>query len=130
MHIYYKKFVVHKARKEKGFKEIYMAIVINYDGEKYTLGYTRATIRNMEKAGFNISNIDTATVTTCEDLFAGAFLMRHRRTKADKISEIYKHIEHKEELIAKLAEMYYEALSTLMEEPDENDSKKATWEEE
>lgn len=107
-----------------------MAIVINYDGEKYTLGYTRATIRSMEKAGFNIRNFDNATVTTCEDLFAGAFLMRHRRIKAEKISEIYNHVEHKEDLMAKLIEMYSEALSTLMEEPDENDSKKATWEEE
>lgn len=103
-------------------------LTINYDGEKYTLGYTRATIRTMEKAGFNIANIENAPVSTYEDLFAGAFLMRHRRIKGEKISEIFNHISDKEGLISKLAEMYYESLSTLMEEPSENDPKKATWE--
>lgn len=103
-------------------------LTITYEDEKYTLGYTRATIRTMEKAGFKISDIDNAPVSTYEDLFAGAFLMRHRRIKGEKITEIFNHITNKEGLIEKLAELYYESLTTLMEEPKEDDPKKATWE--
>lgn len=105
-----------------------MTLTITYDDEKYTLGYTRATIRQMERVGFNIGKMETAPVSTAEDLFMGAFLMRHRKLKPEKISEIYKHIEDKEGLLTKLIEMYQESVSTLMEEPEENDTKKATWE--
>ncbi len=102
-------------------------IEFEYEGKQYTLEFTRDIVRQMENAGFLIDEVQTKPALRVPQLFAGAFLRRHRREKQEKIEEIYKHFKDKDRLIAKLSEMYYEALSTIMDEPEEDDPKKIVW---
>lgn len=103
-------------------------IKITYEGMEYRLGFSRATVRSMERNGFNLDKVQDAPVTMIPLLFSGSFLLHHKRVKEEKINEIFNHIENKDDLVSTLAELYIEAVSTLMEDPDEGDSKKATWE--
>ncbi len=105
-----------------------MTLTITYEDTKYRLGYSRNTIRRMERNGFDIAKTESAPVSTIEDLFRGAFLLHHSNVKQEKLTEIFKHVPDKDGLFAKLIEMYEESVSTLMAEPEEGDTKKATWE--
>lgn len=105
-----------------------MLLKITYEETTYRLGFSRNTIRRMEKAGFDFTKAESSPVSTTEDLFTGAFLLHHQNIKPEKIREIYKHIPNKQELFMRLAEMYQESISTLMSEPEEDDAKKAMWE--
>lgn len=98
-----------------------------YEDMEYTLEFSRNTVRQMERGGFRFDKISEEPATYIPMLFEGAFLLHHKRVKSEKISEIFKNIQAKDELIPKLATMYQEALSTLMEDP-EDDAKKVTWE--
>lgn len=103
-------------------------IEFDYENQHYILEFSRNVCRQMESAGFIITEIDTKPATRIPQLFEGAFLLHHKRVKGEKIKEIYKHISRKDELIQKLAELYYEAVSTLMdEETEEDDPKKIEW---
>lgn len=103
-------------------------IKFTYDDMEYTLEYSRSVIRTMERNGFKFDKIGDEPATYIPMLFEGAFLMHHRRTKTETINEIYKHIPNKDEFLPKLIVMYQEAVSTLMEEPEEDDAKKVAWE--
>lgn len=102
-------------------------IEFDYDGQHYTLGFSRATIQKMENSGFVISNLTSKPSLTIPAFFAGSFLLCHKREKQEKIQEIYKHMTNKDKLIEALTEAYYEALDSLMEEPEEDDPKKIEW---
>lgn len=101
-------------------------ISFTYDKVKYTLEYTRATVVQMEKDGFNIQEASTAIVSTIPTLFAGAFLANHPDVSAEKIDEIYVSMPDKSKLTEKLVEMYGDVIRTLFDEPDES-SKKIVW---
>lgn len=90
-----------------------------YEGNEYTLEFTRRTVSEMEKNGFIADDIDTKPMTVLPALFAGAFLAHHRFVKNNVIEEIYSKMTHKEELIGKLAEMYNEPIMALVAEPEE-----------
>lgn len=102
-------------------------IEIEYDGLSYKLGYSRATIQRMERNGFSLKYIENAPMTYIPMLFEGAFLLHCKKTKIEKIREIYNNLEGKEDLIPELATIYAESMATLMEEPSENSTKKASW---
>lgn len=93
-------------------------IEFSYDGKEYTLEYTRRSIQEMEREGFNPENLDSAPMTTFPLLFAGAFKAHHRLAKKETIDAIYASLPDKEKLINALAEMYNEPLEALMAEPD------------
>ncbi len=103
-------------------------ITFTYDEMEYTLEFSRNVIRTMERNGFKFDKLTDEPVTYIPMLFEGAFLLHHRRIKQETINEIFKHIPNKDEFMPKLAVMYQEAVSTLMEEPEESDTKKVTWE--
>ena len=92
-----------------------------FEGEDYTLEYTRRTVSEMEKNGFVANDIDTKPMTVLPALFEGAFLAHHRFVKKDVIQTIYSKMTHKEDLIGKLAEMYNEPIMALVEEPEESE---------
>ena len=102
-------------------------IDFEYEGTKYTLEFSRATIKQMENTGFTIADLNRKPATSWPIFFSGAYLLHHRKLKEDKIREIYKHMTDKDRLMERLTEMYYEALSTLMDDPDEDDAKKIVW---
>lgn len=102
-------------------------IEIEYEGITYKLGFSRATIRTMESQGFVIQKLTEQPVTYIPMLFSGAFLLHHRKIKQEKVNEIFNNIENKEELVPALGSLYADAMSSLMDEPSEDSTKKATW---
>lgn len=92
-----------------------------YKGVDYTLEFTRKTVTRMEQNGFNINDISDKPMTVLPDLFEGAFKAHHPYLKTGVIDEIYSKFTNKAELVNKLAEMYYEPLATLMEEPEDDE---------
>ena len=96
-------------------------LTFTYEGEDYTLEYTRRTVSEMEKNGFVASDIDTKPMTILPQLFEGAFLAHHRFVKKDVIQNIYSHMTHMEDLIGKLAEMYNEPIMALVAEPEKSE---------
>lgn len=97
-------------------------------GVTYTLEFTRKTIELMEKNGFVAADMERKPMTLLPALFAGAFLAHHRFVKRDAIDAIYAKLNHKDELIGALVEMYNEPLMALLDEPEqENDEGNLSW---
>lgn len=98
-------------------------LIINdpVSGVTYTLEYTRKTVEMMEKSGFVAADMDRKPMTMLPALFAGAFLAHHRFVKRDVIDGIFARMNHKDELMNALAEMYNEPLMTLLDEPEQGD---------
>lgn len=99
-------------------------INFSYAGKDYKLEYTRRTVQEMEREGFEVDNIQSKPMTALPALFAGAFKANHRFMKRDLVDEIYQAMPNKEGLIQKLAEMYNEPLQSLLSDPDEGSEKK------
>lgn len=95
-------------------------IKFEYEGQEYTLEFTRKSIETMERQGFVADDIVNKPMSTLPALFAGAFVAHHRFIKKELVNEIYAKMTNKQELIEKLAEMYNEPILTLLEEPEEN----------
>lgn len=93
----------------------------------YTLEFTRKTVSMMERQGFVAEDVTKKPVSMLPTLFAGAFLAHHRLVKQDVIDKLYARMTNKDELIAKLVEMYNEPLISLMDEPAEGDEGNPTW---
>lgn len=94
-------------------------ITFSYEGENYTLEFTRKSVERMERNGFDVHEFDRKPMIYLPQLFEGAFMAHHRFLKKDKIDEIYREMPNKDILIAKLAEMYNDPIETLFEEPTE-----------
>ena len=113
-------------------------IVLTYKDTKYTLEYTRRTVQIMEGRGFEINDIteQKKIATAIPMLWQGAFLAHHNpvdKTALDPVDkkladEIYAHVPKKSELIAKLSNMYVEQVTSLLDDPDEDEGN-ASWEE-
>lgn len=102
-------------------------IVFEFEGQEYTLEFTRKSIETMERQGFVASDIVEKPMTTLPSLFSGAFLAHHRYVKKDVIDAIFDRMTNKQELISKLAEMYNEPILALVDEPEE-DGGNVIWE--
>ena len=102
-------------------------IKFEYKGKEYTLEFTRRTVAQMEDEGFRVRTLDETPMTAIPALFAGAFKAHHRFEKKQVIDEIYAGIPNKEDLLAKLAEMYSEPIQTLMEEPEAGAEGNVEW---
>lgn len=102
-------------------------IRVSFNDEEYTLEYTRATAKAMEKGGFDINAISSQPNTMIPLLFAGAFLAHHRKLKEETVNAIFNKMTNKENLIAKLVEMYAETVTTLLEDA-EGEQGNASWE--
>lgn len=103
------------------------SIKISYDGVDYTLEYTVASVRKMERDGFDFSNMDKNIVNVGFDLFSGAFIARHNYVPEKVRDEIYMNTLAKNEagqdLIECLAEMLKDELEFIVNRP----KGKITW---
>ena len=97
-----------------------------YEGKDYVLEFTRRTVEQMERNGFIASDVCDKPMTTLPALFAGAFLANHRFVRQDLVDSIYAKMPNKQELIGKLAEMYNEPITALVDEP-EDDAGNVDW---
>lgn len=94
-------------------------ITLTVDGTKYTLEFTRKTVEQMERQGFNVRDIRTQPVSTLPVLFSGAFLAHHKWVKQETIDGIFAKLPNKDDFLEKLAEMYNEPLEAMLAEPEE-----------
>lgn len=100
-------------------------LTIAHRGEKFTLEFTRRSVKNMEDSGFIASEVKDRPMMLL-DLFAGAFMANHKNVKRQKIEQIYDSCKNKDALLEKLVEMYNEPIAALMDDP-EDDEGNATW---
>lgn len=95
-------------------------ITFDYEGKHYTLEYTPATIKRMEAAGFDISEIGSKPQTRIEQLWLGAFMAHHARVSDTVKKELWEQMKCKKILNA-LIEMYNTTLSNLIPDLDSDD---------
>lgn len=100
-------------------------ISFEYNGEKYTLEYTRDSARALQLAGFDDTKIRTQELVMIPLLFKYSFMEHHPKIKGAVIDEIFDRLINKDDLITKLAEMYYATVTSLADEPE--DSGKVEW---
>ena len=100
-------------------------INFKFDGYDYTLEYTRKSAAALQAAGFDDNKIDTQPLVMIPMLFKFAFMAHHRNIRTELVDKIFNSIGNKEDLVRTLAEMYYAAVSTLADEPE--DSGKVEW---
>ena len=105
-------------------------LTIKYNETEYTLEFTRRSIELLEKRGFRVAEVQDKPMSTLPAFFAGAFLAHHKFVKPDVVDDIFSKVKNKEELIAKLAEMYNEPILSLMDEPEQSEGNvdwEASW---
>jgi len=103
-----------------------MAIKLTHGKNEYILTYNRASVKIMERKGFDVTTMGSKILTQTEQIFNGAFIANHGDLKVSEIEEIFVSVKDKNGLIGKLGEMLNETYSSLMEDPEKNGS---TWEE-
>lgn len=97
-------------------------IVIHYKDDTYTLEYTRAAVKQMERAGFVADEFEHKPMTMLPMLFEGAFIAHHPQVKRAKIEQIYDSLNDKAALIERLVEMYSEPFEALMDDAGEGNA--------
>ena len=106
-------------------------IEISHDKKKYTLEFTRQSVRQLEAQGFVLEQISDKPVTMIPLLFYGAFMKNHKGIKRSLVDEIYESIPNKfnEEsgFMTTLIEMYAETIQTLTEDKEIDEGNAATW---
>lgn len=104
-------------------------IVFEYEGKKYTLTYTRQSIKAVEKMGFDIEDVAKKPMSMVPLLFHGAFMANHRGVPPDKTEEILYSLPERGKLISRLVELYNYPLAVLIGDDDaEGGEKNAVWE--
>lgn len=100
-----------------------MAKQINftYKEKDYVLEFTRRTISEMERKGFNAEALVNKPMTMIPALFQGAFLAHHRYVKKEVIDDIFSHMKKKDELMERLVNMYNEPFEAMVEEPEDDE---------
>lgn len=114
---------IEKPQEEKKFSKIMLKAP---NGKTYELGYTRNTIRQMERRGFRLDSAEPATLVT--DLFRGAFLMRKYKLDNEFIDRIWDAQSRKDDLLTALTKLYNWQLEELMADGDGENDENPTWE--
>lgn len=102
-------------------------ITLTYEGSKYTLEFTRETVKQMERRGFKLTDVVDAPLTYAPELFAGAFKANYPRLDRGFINEMFYSIPDVRGLINALSEMYNEPILALLDGASEDDEGKASW---
>lgn len=92
-------------------------ITFEYQDNKYTLEYTRDTVKAIERQGFRINDIDTMPMTMISLFVHGAFYAHHPELKDEVMDSIYEAMPNKDEFLMKLMEMYSDTVNTLRLDP-------------
>lgn len=97
------------------------------DGREYTLEFSRETVTNAEREGFNVNAIDDMPMTMIPEFFYRAFKMHHpeiTKEATDKILfEDLGGFNRVDGLSKRLQELYYVPFETLFGEKKENEPK-------
>lgn len=94
-------------------------------GEKYTLEFTRDSVRFAEARGFEIEKLDKTPMTTIPDLFYYSFRANHKyvsREKADRI--LFEDLGGLPDgMVERLGELYAAPFESLIQTEDEGGEK-------
>ena len=101
-------------------------LTFTFEGNDYTLEFTRETTQQLERQGFNSDELMQKSQLRIPELFAGAFLAHHRYLRRNEIDRIYKAMPNKPELLTRLIEMYREPYETLLADPEPGEGN-VTW---
>lgn len=97
------------------------AIKFNYEGSDYTLEYTVASIRKMERDGFDFSSIDKHIVNAGYELFSGALIAHHNYIPPAERDKMYEQLcavnGDGENLLEALAGMLSDEVEFLVNKP-------------
>ncbi len=98
-------------------------ITFDYGTTHYVLEFTRASVKQMEQSGFDMSRLESQPVTMLTSLFEGAFLANHKRTFANKplLAEILKKFGNRDKLYDTLLGMYNDTVMTLFDKDEDGD---------
>ena len=94
-------------------------IMFEADGTKYTLEYSKKTVKALESRGFNIRDVQAKPMTLLPLLFEGAFALHHPKTSSETIQKIFGRMNDREALFDALVGMYNAPIEGLFEDPDE-----------
>lgn len=100
-----------------------------YKNTDYILEFNRRTASETEKLGLALSEISDKPATMVPILFSGAFRLHHKGIRQQLVDEIFAWMNHKDELVPALAEMYAESVNSLLgnDGEDEGDAGNANW---
>ncbi|MGN0620557.1 MAG: DUF5055 domain-containing protein [Porcipelethomonas sp.] len=96
-------------------------ITFEFEGRKYTLGFNRKTVRQMENEGFNLEDVKNKPLVNITMLFAGAFRLHHKYVKPEQIDKMQGLFRDKAKLNEALMEMYSETVTSVMASEEEED---------
>lgn len=101
-------------------------LTIEYKDKKYTLEFTRDSIRQMEADGFDINGAqdNKMPVSTIMGLWEGAFICHHPDVSKETKEELFDSLGDKEKLLEALTTMYSVPIESLTKEPK---TKNAKW---
>lgn len=102
-------------------------ITFEADGSKYTLEYSKKTVKSLESRGFNIRDVQSKPMTYLPMLFEGAFALHHPKMNADEIQKIFGRMNDRQALFEALVEMYNAPIEGLFEDPDEETKNVVSW---
>jgi hypothetical protein len=112
------------AANEKEFSKL---IIKDEKGTSYTLEFNSRVVKSMERRGFKIDT--DYPLTMIDDLFLGAFQMHHKNISPDRVKEIWKFQNRKDDLLPVLIKLYMKPLEEMMEENNSGDENETpTWE--
>lgn len=95
------------------------AVEVELDGKAYTLTFTRAVVKRMEREGFVPASIDAMPATAMEALIKGAFEAKHPSMTAEQRLGVWMALGRKDELINALMELYMAPINALIADPTE-----------
>lgn len=104
-------------------------ITLEYEDKIYTLEFTRDSVKDVERMGFNCADIGKAPATQIQRLVRGAFMSQHSNMKGQKIDEIFDAFgENKGKLVEKLLEIYVDTVHSLTNGEEGDEGKNVKWE--
>ena len=102
-------------------------IKFSVDGVDYTLLYTVASVRAMERNGVDFPKTENNIVNVGYDLFSGAFIAKHNYVPKEERDRLYELLvsenENGQNLLECLAQMVGEELDFIVNKPQGN----VTW---
>jgi hypothetical protein len=102
-----------------------MKIIITYGEKKYELGFTRASIKELEEKGFSLGDAQDEKMSSIFLLVEGAFRTYQPKISDEEIWEVWEKLP-KKELYPALIELFQEPLKVL-DDPDKKEQGNASW---
>lgn len=103
-------------------------LTIHLGKEDYIIEFNRSIVVSMEDRGITPDAISAKPMNTIPRFFLWGLKMHRPKIKQEEADEVWDAIVGKEELVPKMIEMWANAQDSLMQEPEGDDAKKATWE--